>query len=549
MTVDESPTLGTPSAPAVLVCCALAGAGTMVVELAAVRLVGPWFGTSHVVWSNVIGVVLLALTLGYVLGGRLASGARPARSMGLAIAFAAVWVALMPWGANGVCLMFMPKGIALDQALGLFTWGSLAASLLLFLPASLLLGAVSPLATESLARGQHLSAGQAGGRVLATATVGSLVGVFGTSHWLLPVLGVHGTFLLAAVLLMVGATLLLCRTGSTPAALLWWLPLMGAGQLELNLPTVSPGDRVLGRADSAYQSIRVIETGEGSSLSRRLVVNEALDSFQSVWKPEPGLLGNGHYYDLFCLPLAWQEAPSAWNLLVLGLGAGTAVRVMEGVLPEGTNLVWTGVELDPSVVRLAQEFMDLVPSPPHRVLAGWDSRAALTQLPGPFDQIILDSYANNMEIPFHLATLEFFREALGKLVPGGWLSLNAAGFGVEDPLILSVASTMAAAAGREALLLEVPFSRNTLVYVRRDAHVPHPGDVLSGAPNTWGSLAPKVPGPIVQLLQSLGAPGTFALVQPGHRDEVLTDDRAPLEQMQRASIARGRVHWAGGNAP
>jgi len=549
VTVDESPTLGTPSAPAVLVCCALAGAGTMVVELAAVRLVGPWFGTSHVVWSNVIGVVLLALTLGYVLGGRLASGARPARSMGLAIAFAAVWVALMPWGANGVCLMFMPKGIALDQALGLFTWGSLAASLLLFLPASLLLGAVSPLATESLARGQHLSAGQAGGRVLATATVGSLVGVFGTSHWLLPVLGVHGTFLLAAVLLMVGATLLLCRTGSTPAALLWWLPLMGAGQLELNLPTVSPGDRVLGRAESAYQSIRVIETGEGSSLSRRLVVNEALDSFQSVWKPEPGLLGNGHYYDLFCLPLAWQEAPSAWNLLVLGLGAGTAVRVMEGVLPEGTNLVWTGVELDPSVVRLAQEFMDLVPSPPHRVLAGWDSRAALTQLPGPFDQIILDSYANNMEIPFHLATLEFFREALGKLVPGGWLSLNAAGFGVEDPLILSVASTMAAAAGREALLLEVPFSRNTLVYVRRDAHVPHPGDVLSGAPNTWGSLAPKVPGPIVQLLQSLGAPGTFALVQPGHRDEVLTDDRAPLEQMQRASIARGRVHWAGGNAP
>ena len=521
----------------------------MVVELAAVRLVAPWFGTSHVVWSNVIGVVLLALTLGYVLGGRLACGARPARSMGLAIALAAVWVALMPWGAKGVCQMFMPEGTALDQALGLFTWGSLAASLLLFLPASLLLGAVSPLATESLARGQHLRAGQAGGRVLATATLGSLVGVFGTSHWLLPVLGVQGTFLLASVLLMVGATLLLCGTGSTPVALLWWLPLLGAGQLELDVPAVSPGDRVLGRLESAYQSIRVIETGEGDSLSRRLVVNEALDSFQSVWKPDPGMLGNGHYYDLFCLPLAWQKAPSTWNLLVLGLGAGTAVRVMEGVLPEGTTLVWTGVELDPSVVRLAQEHMDLVPSPPHRVLAGWDSRAALTQLAGPFDQIILDSYANNMEIPFHLATLEFFREALEKLAPGGWLSLNAAGFGVEDPLILSVASTMAAAAGREALLLEVPFSRNTLVFVRRDADVPRPGNVMSGAANTWGTLAPEVPGPIKQLLQSLGAPGTFALVQPGQGDGILTDDRAPLEQMQRESIARGRVHWAEESAP
>lgn len=533
MTVDEPPVPGGASAPLVLLCCALAGAGTMVVELAAVRLVAPWFGASHVVWSNVIGVVLLALTMGYVLGGRLACGARPARSMGMAIAVAAVWVALLPFGAQSICRLFMPEATALDQALVLFTWGSLAASLLLFLPAAVLLGAVSPLATEVLARLEHLRAGQAGGRVLAAATLGSLLGVFGTSHLLLPMLGVRGTFLLAAVFLMGGATLLLWCARDSRLLLLLWLPLLGLGQLDAHGPAVSPGERLLGAAESGYQSIRVIESGEADTQSRRMVVNEALDSFQSVWGPSPGLLGGGHYYDLFTLPLAWQEVPPSWNLLVLGLGAGTAVRVMGGVLPEDTELVWTGVEIDPAVVRLGQEHMDLAAEPPSQILTGWDSRAALAVLPGPFEQIILDSYANNMEIPFHLATVEFFSEALDKLSPGGWLTLNAAGFGVQDSLIVSLAGTLAAAADSRALILEVPFSRNAMVFVRRDGEIP------------FGTEAAKfeAPAPIQVLLQSLGAPGTYRWVEPASAGDLLTDDRAPLEQLQRASIARGRGDW------
>jgi spermidine synthase len=346
-------------------------------------------------------------------------------------------------------------------------------------------------------------------------------------------LGVRGTFLLAAVFLMGGATLLLWCAKDSRLLLLLWLPLLGLGQLDAHGPAISSGERLLGAAESSYQSIRVIESGGADNPSRRLVVNEALDSFQSVWSPRPGLLGGGHYYDLFALPLAWQEVPPTWNLLVLGLGAGTAVRVIGGVLPEDTELVWTGVEIDPAVVRLGQEHMDLAAEPPSRVLTGWDSRAALAVLSGPFEQIILDSYANNMEIPFHLATVEFFSEALDKLAPGGWLTLNAAGFGVQDSLIVSLAGTLAAAADRRALILEVPFSRNAMVFVRRDGEIP------------FGIEAAKfeAPAPIQTLLQSLGAPGTFRWVEPASADDLLTDDRAPLEQLQRASIARGRRDW------
>ena len=62
---------------ALLLLVSIAGAGTMVVELAAVRLLAPWFGASSAVWTNVIGVVLLALSLGYLLGARWSNSERP----------------------------------------------------------------------------------------------------------------------------------------------------------------------------------------------------------------------------------------------------------------------------------------------------------------------------------------------------------------------------------------------------------------------------------------------------------------------------------------
>lgn len=510
----------------------------MVVELAAVRVVSPWFGSSHVVWSNVIGVVLLALTLGYVIGGRLALGIHPVQSMGRAMGAAAMLVAVLPFFAEVVCGLFMPGAMGLDQALSLFTWGSLAASVLLFLPPALLLGTVSPLATEAVARLQDLRPGQAGGRVLAAGTLGSLVGVFSTSHLLLPILGVRGTFILAAGLLLIGATVLLSRTGSRATAALLWFLLGGTLLLPQGLPGLPSGMRLLGQVESSYQTARIVESGEGPSLFRRLVVNEALDSFQSVWSPVPGLLGGGHYYDLFTLPIAWDNVPPTWHLLVLGLGAGTGVRVLQGALPPDTKLVWTGVEIDPAVVTLGQEHMDLEATPPSQILSGWDARIALQFLPGPFDQIILDSYANNMEIPFHLATKEFFELALLKLRHGGWLTLNGAGFGVDDPLIRALGSTMARAAGQNALILEVPFSRNCMILVRSGMSVPDPrAPALAGTPD-----------PIRKMLHSLGAEGTFSWMSPHEGDLVLTDDRAPMEQLQRSSIARGRDRWARGAA-
>ena len=154
----------------------------MTVELAAVRLIAPWYGTSAAVWTNVIGVILLALAVGYLVGARLSRGPSPGTWLGRALLLASIFTVWLPFGAGPVCELFLPSGLALDEAAGLLRWGSLGTSILLFLPPAVVLGLVGPLSVELVMSGRGGHAGDAGGRVLAASTLGSLVGTFGTTH-------------------------------------------------------------------------------------------------------------------------------------------------------------------------------------------------------------------------------------------------------------------------------------------------------------------------------------------------------------------------------
>jgi predicted membrane-bound spermidine synthase len=510
---------------------ALAGAGTMTVELAAVRVLAPWFGTSSRVWTNVIGVVLLALALGYLLGARLSRTGNPRRRLGTVLLVAAACSAWLPFAARPIAEAFLPANLALDQAAAQFVWGSLAASLLLFLPTATALGCVGPLAVEELARLRHGGAGDAGGRVLAASTLGSLAGTFATTHVFIPEAGLRWTFLGAGLLLGVcGLSMLLPRpngTGGAAAALvLLGLPFSSLG------PRQASAERALIEVlESPYQHLEVVEVRDetGAPRARWLQVNESFDSYQSVWQPEPGLLGDGYYYDYFAPPAHWAGATGTWRVLVLGLGAGTAVRVLEGTLPDGLALDSVGVEIDPGVVDLGVRWFELeVEVPGRTVISDLDGRAALRALPGPFDQVVLDCYANNMEIPAHLATVEFFREVREVLRPGGWISANVGGFGVTDPVVAAVAETLAEGLGERVSCARVPFSRNVMLYARREGTVAGPGEPGFTLHDGLAHLTPP-----------LEVPGAWREVSPGGTG-LLTDDWSPIDRLQLASISAGR---------
>jgi spermidine synthase len=288
-----------------------------------------------------------------------------------------------------------------------------------------------------------------------------------------------------------------------------------------------PGTRLLEAAQSRYQALRVVERGEGAQRQRWLQVNEGLDSFQSVWQAKPGLLGPGYYYDGFALPAAWSKRASGrWNTLVLGLGAGSVWRVLEGTLPPTLELAGDGVEIDEAVVELGKRWMDLCPSPLLRVHSGVDARVALQALAGPYDQIIVDAYANQLEIPAHLASAEFFALAWSRLTAGGWLCLNVGAFGQRDPLLQAIGETLAQSTGSPVLALAIPFSRNVLLLARRAATWPTP------ASEEFRAIQPQQ---LSEWADSMTLEGCWWVYQPSG-GPCLSDDHAPLEALQRASL-------------
>ncbi len=370
------------------------------------------------------------------------------------------------------------------------------------------------------------------------------MGGFGTNHVLLAQLGLGSTFRCAALALFVAGSLALLlgsRAGGSKLALLIWIP--GAAGLaggDAARPALRDGLEELAYAESEYQSVRIVE--EAATGMRYLKVNEGFDSFQSVWQPQAGLLPKGYYYNDFCLPLAWDQAMDAsrsgpWKVLILGLGGGTAWRVLEGTKPAGRALEVTGVELDPEVVRLAREQLGLGATQDGlQVLAGLDARVALANLGAPVNQIILDCYANQVEIPPHLASLEFFQSARERLVEGGWLSVNLGGFGFDDPVVAAVARTCAEAFNAEVLLMRVPLSRNYSLIARRGAPLPidPSGQLLAGVDPAASLLAPR------------RLPGAWLRVDRTYDGLLLTDDYCPMEQLQQQSIGEGARRLARG---
>ena len=184
-----------------------AGTGSLATEIAASRLLAPYFGSSTIVWANLIGIVLAGLAFGYWLGGRIADRRPDPRLLGVIVLAAAVWVAITPFVARP----FLDAAVGnLDDASAGAVIGSFFAVLILFSPAVVALGMVSPFAIR-LAITDIATAGAVAGRFYALSTAGSLLGTFVPALIAIPLAGTQRTLLGTAVLLALSASFLLGR--------------------------------------------------------------------------------------------------------------------------------------------------------------------------------------------------------------------------------------------------------------------------------------------------------------------------------------------------
>lgn len=463
-----------------------AGTGSLATEIAASRLLAPYFGSSTIVWANLIGIVLAGLAFGYWLGGRLADRRPQPRLLGLIVLAAAVWVAITPFVARP--FLDAAVGNLNDASVGAVV-GSFFAVLLLFAPAVVLLGMVSPFAIR-LALTDIETAGAVAGRFYALSTAGSLLGTFVPALVAIPLVGTQRTLIGTAVLLALSSSFLLGRKAFVLAAMMAALVALPPGAIKRD-------SDLLYEEESLYQFIQVLERPDGRRLLR---LNEGV-AVHSIWRRDTVLTGGEWDAFLAVPPLLGRPLRS---VAILGNAGGTTARALGRFYPEARV---DGVELDPAVSRVGRRFFGLGDNR-RLTVHDADARPFLRRTDKRYDLIIVDAY-HQPYVPFYLATREFFRLARARLTPGGILALNVASVPGDERLLDGISGTLTYEFPSVALWPALRFNKILLAFDRPLQHV-----------------TPQVP-PGVEPLWVLLQHGLRSVTHRATRP--WTDDRAPVE--------------------
>jgi predicted membrane-bound spermidine synthase len=467
-----------------------AGAGTLATEIAASRLLAPYFGSSTIVWANIIGLILLYLSVGYWLGGKVADRWPDPRVLGRMMVVAALAVAVTPFVARPILDLAL-RG--LDAVSVGAVVGSFFAALALFAVPVTLLGAVSPFAIR-LALDDVGEAGTVAGRLYAISTVGSILGTFLSAIVTIPLVGTQRTFLLAAALIALAAALLLGTR--------WQLLTVAvAGLLFIPAGTIKASSGLIFETESTYQYIQIAERDDGSRVLR---LNEGV-AVHSVWHPETVLTGG--VWDTFLLVPPLLDRPVE-RMLVIGNAGGTVARAYGELYPD---VAIDGVEIDGEVSEVARRYLGLEDNPRLDVITA-DGRPYLQLTDETYDVIVVDAY-HQPYIPFQLATREFFAAAREHLRPGGVVALNVAGVPGDERLSEAIGSTLLAEFPQAWRWQPLRFNELMLGFDRPVARE----ELLERV-----EVAPAAVDALVPLFQEGLAP-VLATERP------LTDDRAPVE--------------------
>jgi spermidine synthase len=397
-----------------------AGIGALATEITASRLLAPYFGSSTVVWANLIGIVLAALALGYWLGGRLADRRPEPALLGYVVLAAALCIAFIPFAARP----FLDVTVeGLDTASVGAVVGSFLAVVVLCAPPVVLLGMVSPFAIR-LAVSSIATAGAVAGRLYALSTAGSLVGTFLPALVLIPGIGTQRTFLAIAALVAGSSCFLLGVRYLVVSAVLAGLLLVPPGAVK--------GEKgLIHEETSRYQYIAVVQRPDGR---RVLHLNEGL-VIHSLWRPGSVLTGGEWDTYLAIPPLLGRPLE---RVAILGNAGGTTARALGIYYPEADV---DGVELDPAVTRVGRRYFGLGDNPRLAVHTA-DARPFLRSTDARYDLVVVDAYRQPY-VPFYLATREFFRLVRDHLTPGGIVVLNVAAVPDDKRLVSAIGGTLA----------------------------------------------------------------------------------------------------------
>lgn len=494
------------------------GMTTLAVEVSASRLLGNIYGSSNLVWANVIGLMLIYLTVGYFLGGRWADRSPHHTTLYKIIIWGAFLCGLIPLIARPILRSVAGIVSDFDELSGAdvgLALGSFASILILFSVPITLLGCVSPFAIRLAIRDAE-DAGKVSGNIYAISTLGSIIGTFTPTLIVIPTLGTTRTFLVfAGVLLVVAFGGLFLHTRRLDIRVLW-MPLVLTALAAVVLSTTQrpPPDNMelLYERDSAYNLIQIVEDHDGM---RYLLLNEG-QGYHSQWHPDQIYYGRTWSYFLAAPYFNSPPYPpeQVERLAIVGLAGGTIARQYTDVYGD---IPIDGIEIDGAIVEASREYLGMT-MPNLNVIVG-DGRYNFNQLDEKYTVVGLDAYRVPY-VPWHLTTVEFFEGIRDKLTDDGVVVINVGRTPNDRRLVNAMTRTMLEVFPT-VHAMDVKGSLNTILVATRQ-----PTNAENLADNLALLDAEEYPN-LAKILEM--AWSTRVPINPS--DIVFTDDHAPVEQI------------------
>ncbi len=479
-----------------------AGMSVMAVEMGASRLLAPYFSSSQIVYTIIIGTIMIAMALGNVWGGRSADKNPDPDRLYRRILIAAVWIAAIPLAGKYV-ILGVSGLLILTVDTNFLVLAAFTACMVIFVFPLFLLGTVTP----SLAKytmGSLEDSGKIVGALGAFNTIGSIIGTFLPTFVTIPKVGTAVTFLIfSGVLLILGivyfaskrqngkgcvlaaALFLLCSIFGNSDSFAFW---------EKNL---------VYEGESIYNYLQVKENDNSVILSTNV-----LFGVQSILKKDDSL--TGMYYDYaLAAPLMTPSVEEEKEVLILGMGTGTYARQCRKYFD---HISVEGVEIDSRITDLAHKYFEL---PEEVKVTTYDGRAYLQASEQKYDVIMVDAY-QDITIPFQMSSLEFFTMVREHLKENGVMVVNMNMKSGEEGSINEYLTDTICEVFDTVCTVDVAGSTNRELFASQN----------SGIEELLAQNAKELEdGQLCAMMERVSA-GLQRCDKGGH---LLTDDRAPVE--------------------
>jgi spermidine synthase len=386
----------------------VSGALVMIYEIIGSRILAPFIGTSTYIWTSLIGVILGSLSLGYWFGGRMADKNPHLRVLSAVMFFGGAILSATILVQNIVLSFIGSATVRLEIK-------AIIAALILFAPASVLFGVVTPYAIR-LKMQTVENAGKTVGRLYALSTVGSIFGTFLAGFFLLPFVGSLRTMYLLAGL-MFGLSLLLApfKQNVQNIFLILLFP-MAVLVNELFAYSLIVTNK-MHDFDTQYNRVQIYDSTENltGKLIRVLLTDPNSTQSAMYLESDDLALNYAKYYHLMR-----HFNPKFQKTLIIG---GAAYSFPKEYLRSYPDKKIDVVEIDPQMTEAARKYFNLQDNPNLQIFHT-DGRVFLNQNTTKYDVILIDAFTSLYSVPFQLTTVEAVREMEKSLTENGVVIVN-----------------------------------------------------------------------------------------------------------------------------